>query len=70
MQSRKTSLTESFTQTFVGILVSFIIQLIIYPFLDIKVSVQQNIFITFVFTIASIIRGYLIRRYFNNYGKG
>jgi hypothetical protein len=70
MQSRKTSLIESFTQTFVGILVSFIIQLIIYPFLDIKVSVQQNIFITFVFTIASIIRGYLIRRYFNNYGKG
>lgn len=29
------------------------------------VSLDQNIIITFVFTIVSILRGYFIRRFFN-----
>jgi hypothetical protein len=65
MQNRKLSLAESLTNTFTGLLVSFIIQLIIYPLLDIPVRLEQNILITFVFTLASIGRGYIVRRYFN-----
>jgi hypothetical protein len=49
----------------VGLLTSFIIQIIIYPLLNIEVSIKQNIIITVIFVTVSIIRGYIIRRIFN-----
>ena len=65
MQSKKLSIVEAVSNTLIGLLTSFIIQIIIYPILNIEVSINQNIIITFVFFIASIIRGYLVRRLFN-----
>ena len=65
MQSKKYSIIESVANTLIGLVTSFIIQIIIYPLLGIPVSIGQNIIITFVFLIVSIIRGYLIRRLFN-----
>jgi len=65
MQNKKYSLIESITNTLTGLFVSFGIQLIIYPLLNIPVKLSQNIIITGVFTIASIIRGYFVRRIFN-----
>jgi len=65
MQSKKNSIIESVTNTVIGLVTSFIIQIIIYPLLNIPVSLNQNIIITFVFFAASVLRGYLIRRYFN-----
>ena len=69
MQSKKRSLTEAVTNTLTGLLVSFAIQLIIYPVMNIPVRIEQNIIITLVFTSASIIRGYVVRRLFNLYDK-
>jgi len=65
MQTRKFSWIEATTNTFVGFIVSLLIQLAIYPIMDIPVKFHQNIIITCVFTGASILRGYLIRRFFN-----
>ena len=65
MQTKKYSLIESVVNTVVGFIVSFLIQIAIYPVLNIPVSFSQNIIITSVFTIISILRGYLIRRFFN-----
>jgi len=65
MQSKKHSLIESVTNTFVGFIVSLLIQLIIYPTMGIPVTFTQNIIITFIFTLASILRGYMVRRIFN-----
>jgi len=65
MQNKKQSLIESITQTLVGLITSFIIQIIIYPLLNIPVTLGQNVIITLVFFMASILRGYIIRRYFN-----
>ena len=65
-QSKKHSLIESIANVVVGLVISFLIQLIIYPALNIKVSINQNIFITMVFFLASFFRGYVIRRIFNN----
>ncbi len=56
---------ESLTQTVIGLVTSFMIQIVIYPILNIEVSLNQNIIITLVFFIASIIRGYIVRRLFN-----
>lgn len=65
MQNKRLSLIESLTNTFTGLLVSFVIQLIIYPVLNIPVRLEQNAIITLVFTGASILRGYIVRRIFN-----
>lgn len=69
MQSKKHSLLETFTNIFVGLIISFLIQLLIYPALNIKVSLNQNIVITIVFFLDSFFRGYVIRRIFNNLSK-
>ena len=65
MQSKKHSTIESLTNTVVGLLTSFAIQLVIYPLLNIPVTLNQNIIITIVFFLVSFLRGYLIRRVFN-----
>ena len=65
MQSKKHSILESLTNVITGLLISFIIQLIIYPILNIEVSINKNIIITFVFFTMSLIRSYIIRRIFN-----
>ena len=65
-QTKKQSFIESVTQTIIGMIVSLCIQLVIYDFLNIKVTFAQNLIITFVFLVSSILRGYIIRRIFNN----
>jgi len=64
MQSKKLSLLESTIQTSIGLVTSILIQLILYPLMDIPVTFKQNLIITFVFFVVSILRGYFIRRYF------
>jgi len=68
-QTKKLSIIESVTQTIIGLVTSIVIQLILYPVLNIPVTFSQNLIITFVFFITSIIRGYLVRRYFNKKTK-
>jgi hypothetical protein len=63
-QNRKHSLIESIVQTCVGLVISVIIQIYLYSFLNIPVTFSQNILITAVFFVASIVRGYLVRRIF------
>jgi hypothetical protein len=65
MQTKTFSLIEAITSTLIGFIVSLIVQLIIYPIMDIRVTIEQNLTITTVFTIVSIVRGYLVRRFFN-----
>jgi len=64
-QTKRKSFFESIIQTVIGLATSLIIQLIIYPILNIPVTFSQNLIITTVFFIVSIIRGYLVRRLFN-----
>lgn len=65
MQTKRISLIEAIVSTLIGFIVSLIVQLIIYPIMDIKATIEQNLTITTVFTIVSIVRGYLVRRFFN-----
>lgn len=63
-QSHKKSLIESIVQTVVGLATSIILQLILYPMMDIPVTFSQNVIITAVFFVVSIIRGFIVRRIF------
>jgi len=64
-QTKNKSIIESIAQTIIGLGTSILIQVILYPIMGIPVTFAQNIIITIVFFIVSIIRGYLVRRYFN-----
>ena len=65
MQSKKESLKESIISVFIGFLVGVLSQILIFPLFDINVSVTDNVVIAFYFTIIGVLRGYLVRRWFN-----
>lgn len=64
-QTKKQSLTETVISTFIGLAVSLITQIVVFPLYGMEVSFNQNIQITIIFTVVSIARGYFVRRYFN-----
>ena len=66
MQSRLMSAVETATNIAVGLVVSFIAQLVIFDVYDISVTVSQNVEITLFFTLVSVVRSYTLRRCFNN----
>ncbi|WP_456237516.1 DUF7220 family protein [Flavobacterium facile] len=64
-QSKKLSILESVTNTIVGLVVSYLIQLYMFPKFGIKISHTTNIQITLMFFVASFARSYFVRRIFN-----
>jgi hypothetical protein len=64
MQSRWHSAIESLTNVAIGYGVALASQLLIFPFYDIDISLQDNIAIGVWFTLISLVRSYVIRRYF------
>lgn len=66
MQTRKGSLVESVISTAVGFVVAMIIQLTVPPMFGAKLEFHQDLTIVGVFTLASVIRQYVLRRVFNH----
>ena len=64
-QSKKQSLIESATNTAVGFIISLGSTFIIFPLVGVKTTPETNFVITIYFTAVSLLRGYIIRRYFN-----
>ncbi len=64
-QSKKDSLIESMTNTAIGFTISLASTFIIFPLVGIQSTGFKNVLITIFFTVVSIARGYVIRRYFN-----
>lgn len=52
--------------TAVGFVISIALSIIVYPMFGHTFTLAQNAGITAIFTAASILRGYVIRRYFNS----
>lgn len=64
MQTRSMSMIEAITNTLVGFGMSIILQLMMTSALSIQMTLDQNIIMSLVFTVASVARGYLVRRMF------
>ena len=64
-QSKLSSLIESLMNIAIGYCVALGSQLVIFPLFDIHVSLMTNIWIGAWFTLVSLIRSYVIRRWFN-----
>lgn len=68
-QSRMSSLAETCISIAIGFLVSLGITAVVMPAYGHPVSLGDNLQITAIFTVASIARGYLVRRWFNRLGR-
>ena len=64
-QSKLESFVETCTNTAIGYLVALLSQLLVFPLVGINVPFSTNLEIGAWFTIISVLRGYVIRRWFN-----
>lgn len=64
-QSKLESLAEVTLNVAIGWVVALLTQLIVFPLFGINVTVGEQLSISVIFTAVSIIRSYVIRRWFN-----
>ena len=64
-QTRIGSLIEACINTAIGFAMSMALSLIVYPMFGHAFTLAQNVGITAIFTVASILRSYVVRRWFN-----
>ena len=69
MQSKKQSLIESLTSVGIGWLIGVILNILVLPLFDYDVSLTDGVLISIIFTAVSVIRSYIIRRWFNSKEK-
>lgn len=67
-QSRATSLLKSLISTAAGFSISLCAQLVVFPLFGFNPPLSTNFFITGIFTVLSIARGYLLERLFEMMG--
>ena len=64
-QSRTMSAAESVANVAVGYGIALATQVVVFNALVIPVSLGQNLCIGVVFTVVSLVRSYILRRFFN-----
>lgn len=64
-QARLESFVETCANTAIGLVVALASQLVIFPKVGVHVSLGTNLEIVAWFTLISVVRGYVIRRWFN-----
>ena len=65
-QTRLESLLESSMNIAIGFFISLVVWIyVVVPIWDIPVTPVQNVAVTMVFTVSSLARAYVLRRFFN-----
>jgi membrane protein implicated in regulation of membrane protease activity len=65
MQSRLASLIESLTNVAIGMVVSFFGQIVVSHWYNLPLNFAQNMQIVLFFTVLSVARSFVVRRWFN-----
>lgn len=65
IQTKTESFIEAMANILVGYTVAIISQILIFPLFDIKVGIKTNLWVGVWFTVVSLVRSYIIRRFFN-----
>jgi hypothetical protein len=63
-QSRMMSMVEAVTNVLVGYLLALALQAALFPMLGLQVGLVDNLLIGAAFTIVSIVRSFMLRRFF------
>lgn len=64
-QSHKHSLYESLINVSIGYVIAIGSQMVILPLYDIHIPTEQNFTMALMFTLISLVRSYILRRWFN-----
>lgn len=64
-QSRTQSMIESAANVVIGYMVALGSQLVVFPMFGVHLPLQDNLLIGLWFTAISLVRSYLVRRWFN-----
>lgn len=65
-QTKLESLIEVLANILIGMVVTVAASPVIYSWFNATFTFAQNIGLTLVFTVLSVARGYIVRRWFNN----
>lgn len=65
-QSRAHSMAETLASIAVGFVVWMALQALVLPAMGHHITLAENFWITCIFTVASVLRGYGMRRFFNH----
>ena len=68
MQSKRGSMVETLTNVGIGWFISFIANMLVLPLFGYNINLTDGLLISIIFTIISIVRGYVVRRWFNSKG--
>ncbi|MDG4575420.1 MAG: hypothetical protein P9C36_03760 [Defluviicoccus sp.] len=63
-QSRRMSLIEAIVNIAVGYSVAVVMQMLAFPLFGLEASLEENLALGALFTIASVCRSYVLRRVF------
>ena len=66
MQSKMESMIETLTNVGIGWFISFIANMLVLPLFGYNINLTDGLLISIIFTIISIVRGYVVRRWFNS----
>ena len=69
MQTKRQSLIETLTSVFVGWLIGVILNMLVLPLFDYDVNLTDGVLISIIFTAVSVVRSYVVRRFFNSRSK-
>ncbi|HWI10039.1 MAG TPA: hypothetical protein VNU48_01785 [Burkholderiaceae bacterium] len=64
-QTRLGSLIEALFNVAIGLAVSVVANALVFPRFDFHPSLGQNVAISVIYTVISIVRSYCVRRWFN-----
>lgn len=64
-QTKLESLVEVLLNVAIGWVIALITQVLVFPLFGINITLKDQLGISVIFTIVSIVRGYVIRRWFN-----
>lgn len=65
MQSKLGSFVEALVNTLLGIILALVAQSAMFALTGIQATAQQNLMVVLGMTVISMIRSYLVRRFFN-----
>jgi len=68
-QTARMSALESITNVFIGFILAVFIQIKLFSSFGIEVETNQEVAIALLFTAASIIRSFVVRRVFNSIAR-
>lgn len=64
-QTIKRSWCESWSNIFIGWIINFLANMIVFPLFGYELSIKKNILLGTVYTGISLLRSFCIRRWFN-----